>query len=737
MGLDQVGKYKILGKIGQGAMGEVYRAQDPFLNRQVALKVVSPALGRNPQFRQRFEREAQAAAQLNHPNIITVFDFGEEAGVAYMAMELLEGRDLKDALAAAQPASLADKIDLVLQICEGLAFAHGKGIVHRDLKPGNIHIQPNGQVKILDFGLARVETSEMTRTGTVLGTPYYMSPEQVQGRRAGPSSDVFSVGSIFYEALTGQRPFSASSPHEIYDRILRDEPVPIRELAPDTPDLVAAVVERALSKDPAQRFADAGAMAATLRKVRKALPPRALHGEGASIWSESDETLLDESGATQTLVRPDEPTVAGSTALAPDPMSRAGTLASTARPGQTTVLATTSAAPGGRWPWIVAAVLVVGLGLLTWMAVRRGIPFLTPDVAEEQVGTLTETLVTSQVELAREDLANRDYEAAVERAQQALEMWEGNAEAQEVLDLARQRMEERDAAVQEARTAWFENGDAERATQALSRVMALDPRHPVVGELSTALDNERFRQGAETARDAALQARTVSQREGGADMEAFSTAVGLLATAAALFEKGEFLPATQSYLQARDQFRGAARAARVARATPSPPAAPRPTPTPEVARANPPPRTAPPPPAVEPAPPETTPSRRPTPVAAPPATPTPAAAAPTPDPQAGVEQAIERFRQALVSRDMTLYREVMPGLSADEEKKLREYFKRLKTYDVAIRIDAVQVRGDGTATAQISRQDTMNGRQGPLQEITVQLARQGGGWSIQSWALNR
>jgi hypothetical protein len=124
-------------------------------------------------------------------------------------------------------------------------------------------------------------------------------------------------------------------------------------------------------------------------------------------------------------------------------------------------------------------------------------------------------------------------------------------------------------------------------------------------------------------------------------------------------------------------------------------------------------------------------------VAAPPATPTPAAAAPTPDPQAGVEQAIERFRQALVSRDMTLYREVMPGLSADEEKKLREYFKRLKTYDVAIRIDAVQVRGDGTATAQISRQDTMNGRQGPLQEITVQLARQGGGWSIQSWALNR
>jgi tRNA A-37 threonylcarbamoyl transferase component Bud32/tetratricopeptide (TPR) repeat protein len=738
MGLDQVGKYKILGKIGQGAMGEVYRAQDPFLNRQVALKVVSPALGSNPQFRRRFEREAQSAAQLNHPNIITVFDFGEEAGVAYMAMELLEGRDLKDALAA-QTSSLSDKIDLVLQICEGLAFAHGKGIIHRDLKPGNIHIQPNGQVKILDFGLARVETSEMTRTGTVLGTPYYMSPEQVQGRKAGPPSDVFSLGSIFYEALTGQRPFSAGSSHEIYNRILRDDPVPIRELAPDTPDLVAAVVERALSKDPAQRFADAGAMAATLRKVRKSLPPRALHGEEASTWGESDETLFDESGATQTLVRPGEPTVAGSTALAPDPTSRVGTLATTARPDRTTVLATTTAAPASRWPWIVAAVLVVGLGLLTWMAVRRGLPFLAPDVAEEQVGTLTETLVTSQIELAREDLANRDYEAAMERAQQALEMWQGNAEAQEVLDLAGQRIQERDAAVQEARTAWFEDGDAERATQALGRVMSLDPRHPVVGELSTALDNERFRQEAETARDEARQARTVSEREGAATTDAFSTASGLLATAADLFQRDEFLPATQKYLEARDRYRSAARAARVARATPSPPASPAPTPasTPEVTPATPPPRTATPPPtAAEPAPPEPTPARAPARVATPPPTPA-ASAAPTPDPRAGVEQAIERFRQALVSRDMTLYRAVMPGLGANEEERLREYFKRLKTYDVAIRVDSVQVHGDGTATAQISRQDTMNGRQGPLQQITVQLARQGGAWSIQEWSLNR
>ena len=205
MNLDHIGKYRVVGTIGKGAMGEVYKAKDPLLNRYVAIKTIAPALAADPDFRRRFQREAQSAAQLNHTNIVTVFDFGEEDGLTYMAMELLEGRDLKDAVRS-RDLRLGDKLSVMEQICDGLAFAHAKGVVHRDLKPGNIHLQPNGQVKILDFGLARLGESDMTKTGTVMGTPHYMSPEQVRGQKADARSDVFSLGAVFYEMLSHHRP---------------------------------------------------------------------------------------------------------------------------------------------------------------------------------------------------------------------------------------------------------------------------------------------------------------------------------------------------------------------------------------------------------------------------------------------------------------------------------------------------------------------------------------------------
>src|SRR3954469_21600670 len=168
--LDQIGKYKILERIGQGAMGEVYKAHDPVLNRFVAVKTISAELGSDDTLRKRFEREAQSAARLNHPNIITVYDYGEEQGKIYMAMELLEGQDLKQIIASKAPLTLDEKLSIVDQIAEGLAFAHQSDIVHRDLKPANVHVLANGQVKIMDFGLARLGGSEMTRAGMVMGT---------------------------------------------------------------------------------------------------------------------------------------------------------------------------------------------------------------------------------------------------------------------------------------------------------------------------------------------------------------------------------------------------------------------------------------------------------------------------------------------------------------------------------------------------------------------------------------
>src|SRR5712692_5316650 len=194
MQLEQIGKYRVLAKIGQGSMGEVYKGHDPFLNRFVAIKTITASLGADEEIRKRFLREAQSAARLNHPNIITVYDFGEEHGKIYMAMELLEGADLKQAIARRAPLSLDDKLSIVDQIAEGLAFAHSHEIVHRDLKPANVHLLGNGQVKIMDFGLARLGGSEMTRAGMVMGTPHYMSPEQVRGERADARSDVFALG---------------------------------------------------------------------------------------------------------------------------------------------------------------------------------------------------------------------------------------------------------------------------------------------------------------------------------------------------------------------------------------------------------------------------------------------------------------------------------------------------------------------------------------------------------------
>src|SRR5260221_2622625 len=258
MQLEQIGKYRVLAKIGQGAMGEVHKGHDPFLNRFVAIKTITASLGADQEIRQRFLREAQSAAKLNHPNIITVYDFGEEHGVIYMAMELLEGRDLKDLIGSQALGDLHRKLDIMEQISDAMAFAHANDLIHRDLKPANIHVQPGDQVKVLDFGLARFSTSEMTRTGMVMGTPHYMSPEQVRGEKVDARSDTFSLGAVFYEVLSGHRPFDGDSMHTVLFHVLQDEPEPLRKWA-DLPPILVELVERALMKDPSRRFHEAGA----------------------------------------------------------------------------------------------------------------------------------------------------------------------------------------------------------------------------------------------------------------------------------------------------------------------------------------------------------------------------------------------------------------------------------------------------------------------------------------------
>jgi eukaryotic-like serine/threonine-protein kinase len=293
MELHRLGKYEIVHKIGQGAMGEVYKAHDPVLNRDVAIKTMSAAIGADDDLRKRFHREAQSAARLNHPNIITVYDFGEEHGKIYMAMELLEGNDLKDTIGRHTPYTLDQKLGLMEQIAEGLAFAHAKDVVHRDLKPANIHIQPNGQIKIMDFGLAKLASSDMTRAGMIMGTPNYMSPEQVRGEKADSRSDVFSLGAVFYELLANRKPFEADSLHAVLFQVMQNEPEALLNLVPDVPPMLAQVVEKAMAKDSALRFRDAGELRDALRQVRAQLNANwSLSPQPAPQMDASDATVI-------------------------------------------------------------------------------------------------------------------------------------------------------------------------------------------------------------------------------------------------------------------------------------------------------------------------------------------------------------------------------------------------------------------------------------------------------------
>jgi len=272
----RLGPYEILAPIDAGGMGEVYRARDVRLDREVAVKVLPDHLSRDPESLARFEREARVVAALAHPNIVDIHDFGNESGIEYLVMELLEGETLRKRLAG-NPLPWRTAVEIGLCVADGLASAHSHGIVHRDLKPENVFLTFDGRVKILDFGLARPEPEKLTetsptiatptKTGTVMGTAGYMSPEQASGGHADPRSDIFSLGCILYEMATGKRAFFGESPAETLAAILRDEPKDPADLVPDLPDHMRLVILRCLAKYPASRFESARVLAFALKVV--------------------------------------------------------------------------------------------------------------------------------------------------------------------------------------------------------------------------------------------------------------------------------------------------------------------------------------------------------------------------------------------------------------------------------------------------------------------------------------
>jgi hypothetical protein len=252
--LKKLGKYEVLGELGHGAMGVVYRARDPIINRLVALKTITTGLASDPTLLQRFYREAQSAGGLQHPNIVTIYDMGEAADLPYIAMELVEGENLEQLIARKTALPMTLKLVYAMQACRALDYAHKRGIVHRDIKPGNVMLSKDGTVKVVDFGIARVLETSKTQTGMLIGTFAYMSPEQYHGEHADERSDIWSFGILLYELLCYQRPFIGPTPASLMNGICNEEPTPLSKYLPECPAELQVVMSKILQKSPAERY---------------------------------------------------------------------------------------------------------------------------------------------------------------------------------------------------------------------------------------------------------------------------------------------------------------------------------------------------------------------------------------------------------------------------------------------------------------------------------------------------
>ena len=267
----KIGRYNIAAEIGRGAMGVVYRAVDPMLERTVAVKTINMALdpGEIEHYEKRFTIEARAAGGLNHPNIVTIHDIGRSGDLAYMAMEFLEGRELKD-LIVSKELSLDRALDIAAQVADGLSYAHQHDVVHRDIKPANIMILNDGRVKIMDFGIARMRTADVrTQTGVVLGSPRYLSPEQVLGKRSDGRADIFSLGVILYEMVAGQPPFNGVDVNSLMFQIVNFTPPPPSSVNTALPSMLDLIIAKALAKSADERYATIAELAADLRACRQ------------------------------------------------------------------------------------------------------------------------------------------------------------------------------------------------------------------------------------------------------------------------------------------------------------------------------------------------------------------------------------------------------------------------------------------------------------------------------------
>jgi serine/threonine-protein kinase len=762
--MQTIGRYQLQEKLGQGGMGIVYRAFDTLIERVVAIKVISSPADLTPEARERFFREARAAGQLSHKNIITIHDLGEVDGQPYLAMEFLEGEDLQHRLHRPEKMGLGRKLDLAIEICEGLEFAHARGVVHRDVKPANIFITDRGTVKILDFGLARLMSSQLTNTNMLMGTVNYMAPEQVRGERADQRSDVFSVGVVLYELLSGRKAFEGDSFASTLYKILQEFPEPLWKIDATLPRELIAIVERALAKPKDERYQTMSELKADLAAYRHqyvlelggpSRPP-----SGSTTVSDLPATRPPSGGLGSGGVPIRPSTDPGRTATpgsgqALPPGSGSGHVA--AGSGQAPVSG--SAVPGsGTAVWtggdgtrrvlvpLLIVVAIAAIGSAIWIARHRSSTPATPAPASASVAAPADPMA-DLVQQAERALQASDYPAAQRYAEMVLKQQPQHAEARRIRDTARDRNIE--ASLQHARDA-FDAGDFAAASRAAGDVLAIAPENADARRIMDQAGARIRGRGADEARQHMTEARSAAQgaRAQALAPAAYRAALRTEQEAQRLYKSGRLAEAATRFYEASGLYRSAETTARSESAAasqraaqqPTTPAAPAPAPAqreretapvPEPEKPEPPapqqqqpapqqnppaqaqPPQAPPvqqqPPAPTPPPPSAgqqqpggVPSAQPPIRSAPVPTTTPDLPSRSPSAEERVNDVLERYKGALEARSLEDLKRLWPSLGGPPQERIRDEFRHASQISVEIADPHVQVSG-ATATATFLR----------------------------------
>jgi serine/threonine protein kinase len=701
-----VSHYHIVGQLGAGGMGVVYAAEDHRLGRPVALKFVPEELAKDHQAIERLRTEARTASGLNHANICTIYDIGEYEGRPFIVMELLKGQTLRDRLTAAGPLRIHEAVELGIHVADALDAAHHRGIMHRDIKPANLFLVERGQVKILDFGLAKLvrqpasstttgPTRDQTAEGVTLGTVSYMSPEQVTGEVLDGRTDLFSLGVVLYECLTGHQPFTGKTSAVIFSAILTRAPVAPVVFNPELPLRLQDVINNCLEKDRELRYQDAAGLRADLKRVKRDLE------SGHSGVFRIGAGVTPATGAAGGGMRSGQAS----------PYDSAGRHDSAPRETHATSAPhTTRSVAAIATAAALAVALAIGGAFVLWSRSR------TP--SELPRGS-SQAFVRGRLGLAATSLEAKDYRSAMAYADEALRVAPDEPDARRIRDAARAMITRFDQTTARARER-LAAGDTEGATSAINEARSIDPSATTLGELSAELVNQ-LKSQAESARREGQRARSTPPPPANPPRQAANEPAKLDPPRQRVAKEKEPAPTVATPPPAEQP--APRETAPQSASTPPPAAAVIPPPAPQTAPSTP--QPAPQEPAAAPAPP-------------PAPGPSPERREPTPTPtpvetdDAAIRRVVMNYARAIESKDIGLFRRVKPNLSAEEQRRIEDGFRAVTSQQVDMTILSIEPHGDD-ASVRVRRRDTIlaGGRQQTTEsQQTMALTRSASGWVI-------